>query len=269
MSKLVGVPTAAGISLRWELPADNGAAVQSYQVQIWLAGTLGIAPKQQVEPSRPASENGQLSEDGEESMAAAPENAAVSTTSEEAHSETGQKSRRKRITQQLPALQTLICKEPSCQITGLWTIVLLLPTCRLEMTVLIAPDPVAGLEADTEYALKLRSTNAAGASEWSQPFVFRTGPAPPSAPSNLSAEGKRGARSTDDTHCETHVPNCERLSTILQGCQPPKSICNGRLRPKTMALQFARTSLRCAAQAAEERLDHGRHAGVARMRAAR
>lgn len=48
---------------------------------------------------------------------------------------------------------------------------------------------LAGLEPDTEYLVKVRSSNSAGAGEWSQPVLFRTGPSPPSCPLHVTASG--------------------------------------------------------------------------------
>lgn len=48
----------------------------------------------------------------------------------------------------------------------------------------------AGLEPDTEYLVKVRSSNSAGPGEWSQPVLFRTGPAAPSIPHSVYATGE-------------------------------------------------------------------------------
>lgn len=69
--------------------------------------------------SRPSSESGIFSEDGDEFLEGRShqevQNAAVSTTSEEAHSETGQKTRGGKSQR---ILQTLTCKAPECTAQG-------------------------------------------------------------------------------------------------------------------------------------------------------
>ena len=69
--------------------------------------------------SQPSSESGAFSEDGEEFVDgrghSSVQNAAVSTTSEEAHSETGQKTRGAKSQK---ILQTITCKTPECDAQG-------------------------------------------------------------------------------------------------------------------------------------------------------
>ena len=47
----------------------------------------------------------------------------------------------------------------------------------------------AGLDPFTEYGFKVRATNAAGHSDWSSMSCLRTASGPPTAPSNLHADG--------------------------------------------------------------------------------
>ena len=69
--------------------------------------------------SQPSSESGAVSEDGEEFVDGrghpGVQNAAVSTTSEEAHSETGQKTRGSKSQR---ILQSIACKAPECDAQG-------------------------------------------------------------------------------------------------------------------------------------------------------
>ena len=69
--------------------------------------------------SQPSSESGAVSEDGEEFVdgrgQSGAQTAAVSTTSEEAHSETGQKTRGSKSQK---VLQTIPCRAPECDAQG-------------------------------------------------------------------------------------------------------------------------------------------------------
>jgi hypothetical protein len=49
---------------------------------------------------------------------------------------------------------------------------------------------LTGLEPFTEYVFRVRATSSAGGSEWGPLSSFTTGPASPTAPQNLQAQGE-------------------------------------------------------------------------------
>lgn len=99
------------------LGLPQGTAAQIRPKQCQNTGSLRERLNQNL--CRPSSENGVASEDGDDCMdcrGRIPQGtAAVSTTSEEAHSETGQKTRGKEIP---PPLREQTSKEPHCTISG-------------------------------------------------------------------------------------------------------------------------------------------------------
>lgn len=101
-------PSATGFSLAWDTAPGNGPPIKHHTLQLWLASSLAGSPSNPA-GLKPPSEASQVSEEDPCSTTAA-----ISLTSEEAHSETGEKTRGG----QGSALQTHECSEPSCSITG-------------------------------------------------------------------------------------------------------------------------------------------------------